>query len=49
MRSGKAAIGALYSAITAPLALPAGSIFFLMITLAFAQMMQVLADKCIAQ
>lgn len=40
-----AAIGALYSAITAPLALRAGGIFFLMITLAFAQMTQVLADK----
>ena len=38
-------IAALYSAITAPLALRAGGIFFLMITLAFAQMTYTLADK----
>ena len=40
-----ALLATLYSAITAPLALRAGGIFFLMITLAFAQMMQALAAK----
>ena len=34
-----------YSALTAPLALRAGGIFFMMITLAFAQMLQVVAEK----
>lgn len=34
-----------YSALTAPLALRAGGIFFTLVTLAFAQMLQVLADK----
>ncbi|GAA5534131.1 branched-chain amino acid ABC transporter permease [Deinococcus aluminii] len=40
-----ALVATLYSALTAPLALRAGGIFFLMITLAFAQMMQALAEK----
>ncbi|GAA5515056.1 hypothetical protein Dcar01_03820 [Deinococcus carri] len=40
-----ALIATIYSALTAPLALRAGGIFFLMITLAFAQMLQALIDK----
>ena len=40
-----ALVAALYSALTAPLALRAGGIFFLMVTLAFSQMMQALADR----
>ncbi len=39
------AIAAAYSALTAPLALRAGGIFFLMVTLAFAQMLRAVADK----
>ena len=40
-----ALLGTLYSALTAPLALRAGGIFFMMITLAFAQMLQAVAEK----
>ncbi|MFC5848804.1 branched-chain amino acid ABC transporter permease [Deinococcus petrolearius] len=40
-----ALIASAYSALTAPLALRAGGIFFLMITLAFAQMLESLAGK----
>ena len=40
-----ALLGTVYSAITAPLALRAGGIFFMMVTLAFAQMLQVVAEK----
>ncbi|WP_051935651.1 branched-chain amino acid ABC transporter permease [Deinococcus sp. YIM 77859] len=40
-----ALLATLYSALTAPLALRAGGIFFLMVTLAFAQMLQSLVDK----
>lgn len=39
------AVAALYSALTAPLALRAGGIFFLMVTLAFAQMLRAVADR----
>ncbi|MGY2894588.1 branched-chain amino acid ABC transporter permease [Deinococcus sp. UYEF24] len=40
-----ALLAAVYSALTAPLALRAGGIFFLMVTLAFSQMLRVLAAK----
>ncbi|WP_291424167.1 branched-chain amino acid ABC transporter permease [Deinococcus sp.] len=43
--AASAVLATAYSALTAPLALRAGGIFFLMITLAFSQMLQVVAEK----
>lgn len=42
---GSAASATLYSLLTAPLALRAGGIFFLMVTLAFGQMLKSVAEK----